>query len=130
MTQDQHHHRSRATFSVWDESGNEHALEDQMGEDIIRVLRIIEITGPRRAVEHQVENSITGQKTVSYPSGDVIIRAATIGTYPEILDAACVVQKLTGHSTPLADCGHPRREGGGAGRNCCTHIGCINYVPF
>lgn len=53
-----------------------------MAEDIVRVLRIIEYTGPRYAVEAQIERSLQGTKKL--PNG-VVIRAATIGGYPEIL---------------------------------------------
>lgn len=58
-----------------------------MSKDIVRVLRIVEYTGPRDAVEAQVSRSIHGQ--VMYPGlnkGQVIIRAATIGLYPELLE--------------------------------------------
>ena len=47
--------------------------------DIIRVLRV------REAVEKQVSNSLHGQKQLN--SG-VLIKAATIGNYPEILQSA------------------------------------------
>lgn len=54
-----------------------------MTEDIVRVLRIIEYTGPRSLVEKQISNSIHGTRC---PGNGVIIRAATIGEYPEIMD--------------------------------------------
>ncbi len=50
--------------------------------DIIRVLRVIEYTGPRAAVENQVANSIHGEKRLT---NGVIIRVATVGAYPELL---------------------------------------------
>lgn len=53
-----------------------------MTEDIVRVLRIIEIVGPRSLVEKQVANSIHGTKTWN----DIRISAATIGEFPEILE--------------------------------------------
>lgn len=53
--------------------------------DIIRVLRIVEFVGPRDAVEKQVAKSIHGEKTYGDRRGEVTIRAATIGTFPEIL---------------------------------------------
>lgn len=53
-----------------------------MAEDIVRVLRIIEYTGPRSAVEAQIERSLQGTKKL--PNG-LAIRVATIGGYPEIL---------------------------------------------
>lgn len=51
--------------------------------DHIRVLRIIEYTGPRAQVEDQVSRSLHGQK--SLPNG-ITIRAATVGAYPEIIE--------------------------------------------
>lgn len=54
----------------------------EMSKEIIRVLRIVEYTGPREMVEAQVSSSIHGQ--VIY--GHITIRAATIGLYPEILE--------------------------------------------
>ena len=53
----------------------------------IRVLRIIEYTGERKFVEDLVERAIQGTKTFQ-PFGStepLIIRVATLGTYPEIL---------------------------------------------
>jgi hypothetical protein len=52
--------------------------------DIVRVLRIIEYVGPRNLVEAQIEKSIQGQHLAH--DGQLVIRAATIGSYPEILD--------------------------------------------
>lgn len=55
--------------------------------DIIRVLRIIEYSGPREEIEKIIEKSIQGTKTlraIGYLD-PVIIRVATIGGYPEIL---------------------------------------------
>lgn len=51
--------------------------------DIIRVLRVIEYTGPRADVEAQVATSLQG---VRRGIGSCLIKAATIGTFPEILD--------------------------------------------
>ena len=51
--------------------------------DNIRILRIIEYTGPREKVEDQVARSLHGEKRL--PNG-VTIKAATVGTYPEIID--------------------------------------------
>lgn len=63
-----------------------------MNEDIVRVLRIVEYVGPRSWVEATVAKSIHGTKDVSEymggPRQGKIIRAATIGTYPEILQRA------------------------------------------
>jgi len=123
---------------VQDEFGGEYMAEE-IEEDIVRVLRIVEIIGPRSMVEKQIEDSITGMKVVDHRDGKrLVIRVATIGLYPEILEAACVIQKLTKpEQVPesflgirYANCGHIRREGGDTGRDYCTSPGCKNYVPF
>lgn len=55
-------------------------------EDIVRVLRIYEFTGPRTEVEAQIAKSIHGERTFgAHPK--CLIRAATLGTYPEIFNA-------------------------------------------
>ena len=55
--------------------------------DLVRVLRIIEYTGEREAVEAAVAKSLHGEKRlVNGKNFGLIIRAATIGTYPEILE--------------------------------------------
>ena len=67
-----------------------------MSEDIIRVLRVIEYIGPRSLVEAQVKNAIHGEKVIdrhggrSYYGGEpkITIRAATVGSYPDILEMA------------------------------------------
>jgi hypothetical protein len=51
--------------------------------DKVRVLRIIEYVGDRNMVEDTVEKSIQGTKQIS-PL--LSIKAATIGSYPEILE--------------------------------------------
>ena len=56
--------------------------------DQIRILRVIEYSGPREAVESQVANSIHVVKVVST---GVVIKAATIGAFPEVLDEATIV---------------------------------------
>lgn len=54
--------------------------------DIVRVLRIVEIIGPRDLVEQQVTNSLHGERLGATSNmGQVVIRAATVGNYPEIL---------------------------------------------
>jgi hypothetical protein len=53
--------------------------------DIIRVLRVVEYVGPRDKVEQQVARSISGP--ANFGNG-VIIRAATVGQYPEVLNEA------------------------------------------
>jgi len=54
-----------------------------MPEDRVRVLRVLEYTGPRRAVEDLVSRSIHGERMYGFPP--ISIRAATLGSYPEIL---------------------------------------------
>lgn len=50
--------------------------------DIVRVLRIIEYTGPRQMVKDQIANSLqNGEKRI----GSMTIRIATVGGYPEVL---------------------------------------------
>ena len=51
--------------------------------DTIRVLRVIEYIGPRDEVEEQVARSIHGTRRCDK---GMIIKAATVGSYPEILD--------------------------------------------
>ncbi len=68
--------------------------------DTIRVLRVIEYTGPRRAVEDQVHRSLHGEKKL--PNG-VVIRAVTVGGYPETLEnlkqvcVGCIHHPHPGH---------------------------------
>jgi len=54
--------------------------------DTVRVLRIIEYVGPRDEIEHVVKHSIQGERRYIQNGKEVVIRAATIGTYPEILE--------------------------------------------
>lgn len=49
--------------------------------DIVRILRVIEYVGPRDKIEKQVADSIHGEKRFN----DCVIKAATIGVYPDIL---------------------------------------------
>lgn len=51
-------------------------------EDVVRVLRVIEYSGPRSRVEDTVAKSIHGERDIG---NGLIIRAATVGTFPEIL---------------------------------------------
>jgi len=62
-----------------------------MSEDIVRVLRIIEYVGRREWVEKTVAGSIHGTKV--FLNKSCTIRAATIGSYPEILDTAVGTDK-------------------------------------
>ena len=54
-------------------------------EDKVRVVRIVQYEGPRSNVERVVAQSIHGTHTFGQ---DVYISAATLGTYPEILEKA------------------------------------------
>lgn len=50
--------------------------------DRVRVLRILEYEGSREWVEETIRRSLTGEKQIGNFG---IIRAATLGTYPEVL---------------------------------------------
>ena len=50
--------------------------------DLIRVLRVLEYVGPRKAVEHTLSQSVAHG---CFCPGLVMIRSAIIGDYPEIL---------------------------------------------
>ena len=50
--------------------------------EIIRVLRIVEYTGPREWVEKTLKTSLPKEHSFGK---SCIIRTATIGTFPEIL---------------------------------------------
>lgn len=54
-----------------------------MDEDIVRVLRVIEYVGPRKRVEETVKNSLHGEKRLGL---GLVIRAATLGMFPEVLE--------------------------------------------
>lgn len=56
-----------------------------MSEDLVRILRVIEYSGPRYAVENQVKNSLQGEKRLT---NGVVIRVATLGEFPEILNTS------------------------------------------
>jgi hypothetical protein len=49
--------------------------------DTVRVFRLIEYVGPREQVEDQINNSLHGEKQF----GQITIKAATIGIYPECM---------------------------------------------
>lgn len=52
-------------------------------EDIIRVFRVLEYSGRRSRVEDTIARSIHNDRIVG---NGLTIRAATLGTYPEILE--------------------------------------------
>jgi len=68
-------------------------------EETVRVLRVVEYVGPRHRVEETVARSIQGEKRIR----DLVIRAATIGSYPEIIGAERTVQ-ADNNSTPKLLC--------------------------
>lgn len=51
--------------------------------DQIRILRVIEYSGPREAVEEQVSKSIHGVRICN----GVAIKVATLDTFPEVIDS-------------------------------------------
>lgn len=56
-----------------------------MAQDTIRVLRILEYTGPRDAVEDQINKSIHGIRLFGFAENTVQIRATTLGQFADIL---------------------------------------------
>ncbi|MFA7307201.1 MAG: hypothetical protein WC026_11060 [Hyphomicrobium sp.] len=87
------------------DEGRRRALRSR-SEPIARVLRVIEYVGPRSAVEIQVAKSLHGDLHLN----GVTIKAATVGTFPEILsgenvpsaDASAIIRDLL--STCHPDC--------------------------
>lgn len=53
-----------------------------VAEEIVRVLRVVEYVGPRVWVESTVARSVQGTRVID---GNKEIRAASIGTYPDVL---------------------------------------------
>lgn len=51
-------------------------------EEIVRVMRVVVYTGPRKWVEETISKSIQGTRKISENQK---IEAATIGNYPDIL---------------------------------------------
>ena len=51
--------------------------------DRIRILRVIEYSGPRDYIEELITNSITGDKYI--PHEDALIRVTTVGEFPTIV---------------------------------------------
>lgn len=64
--------------------------------DKVRILRIVEYTGDRAAIEQHFKNVLKGEKTFEVFTdnrrdtegklGSLTIRAATLGEFPEILE--------------------------------------------
>ena len=101
--------------------------------DIIRVLRVIEYTGPRDKVENQVSRSLHGEKRL--PNG-VTIKAVTVGNYPEILEGLPVTENLPGtppekaypKSDTCSKCGHQSHEGRACGEIIQTYDGGVSCM--
>lgn len=76
--------------------------------DIIRVLRVVEYTGPRDLIEEHFRNpDMRAERKFGGPKGtSCTIRTATIGSYPEILNAE--PPEVTG--TLCSECGEPQLE--------------------
>jgi hypothetical protein len=83
--------------------------EHTMGVDTIRVLRVIEYTGPRDKVEDQVARSLHGEKRL--PNG-VTIKAVTVGAYPEMLENLPVMCLICNHPPHIGQqCPHIQTDG-------------------
>lgn len=60
-------------------------------QETVRVLRVLEYVGPRDRVEEVVARSIHGERDAGK---GLVIRAATVGTYPEILAPSAPEQEV------------------------------------
>lgn len=68
-----------------------------MAEDTVRVLRVLEYVGPRDAVEEQIKMSLHGERQGilgKISKKPCIIRAATIGLVPDIIEMGKVENLL------------------------------------
>jgi len=71
--------------------------------DTIRVIRIYEFVGPRNIVESTIAKSILGEKRITkQQGGPLMIRAATLGTFPEILNS----DEESNYSLRMYACGY------------------------
>ncbi len=58
-------------------------LQRKPREDTIRIVRVLEYVGPRKALERVLEqNAVKGQRRF----GDIVVREAILGDFPEIVD--------------------------------------------
>jgi len=75
-----------------------------MSQDKIRVLRVIEYSGDRAAVEDHLKKVLYGEKTMTDHSpsrlGTYTIKAATVGAFPEIFESGASIDQFA-----------PREEG-------------------
>lgn len=63
-------------------------------QEQVRVLRILEYTGDRKAVEEQLALSLHGMKDLSNATrGRLIIKAVTVDIYPELLQNLPIAQE-------------------------------------
>lgn len=67
-------------------------LEDaqpKAGEEIVRVLRLVEFEGPRELVEKQIAHSVHGTRVFAKLDGkEVRVTAVTLDCFPEVLELA------------------------------------------
>lgn len=56
-----------------------------MTPDVVRVLRVLEYVGPRDVIEKQIIAHSLRDGTHPFRHGQLVVRVATIGDYPEIL---------------------------------------------
>lgn len=69
-----------------------------MPEDTIRVLRVLEYVGPRSVIEQHLKGVVHGERQIGAstlagshdPSGKAVVRAATLGLVPDILEVGKV----------------------------------------
>ncbi len=82
--------------------------EQKNQTDQVRVLRLLEYTGPRAAVEAAVKRSLHGERTWEEVTGDrydtskprqtlghVTCRAATLGEFAEIIKEDAITDEIT-----------------------------------
>lgn len=62
----------------------ESRIEEFDRSDHVRILRVIEYTGTRVETEQAVRSSLHGERIIK--DGKVTIKAATVGTFPDILE--------------------------------------------
>lgn len=88
------------------------AAEEKPAEELVRVLRVVEYTGPRALVEEQVKRSIHGTRQGQTRTWDrkqfetpCLITAVTLSEYPERLEAARTLEDrkppMPGNVRPL-----------------------------
>jgi hypothetical protein len=64
------------------------------GDDVVRVLRVLEYVGPRERVEEMLRNSVHGSRRLS---GGVVIRAGTVrDLHPGVVPVAAMPKELHG----------------------------------